>query len=363
MKITALRTEVIHIPFNPPTVAAIFAIASADLVLTYLETDAGIVGEGLVLVFNQRRLAVVHEMVRSLEPLVVGLDPARGGSLNARAWRDLNFISYEGVSILGLAAVDMAMWDLRAKALDVNVAALLGAARSSVRTYASGGLWLSRGIDALQAEAAGFVKQGFRAVKMRLGKPKLAEDVARVEAVRDAIGPDIALMADANQQLSVSDAIRLGRMLEAFDLTWFEEPVICYDHAGEAAVAAALDTPIASGETVWTHRGVKRMLDARAADIIMPDLERMGGPTEFIKAGHLCEACNVPLSSHLFTEMSLPLLAAAVNCNWLEHMPWLEPLYGATIKLDAEGHAIVSERPGWGYAFDPEAVRRFRHPG
>ena len=115
MKITALRTEVIHIPFDPPIVAAIFAIASADLVLTFLETDAGIVGEGLVLVFNRRRLAVVHEMVRSLEPLVVGLDPAQGGTLNARAWRDLNFIAYEGVSILGLAAVDMAIWDLRAQ--------------------------------------------------------------------------------------------------------------------------------------------------------------------------------------------------------------------------------------------------------
>ena len=232
-----------------------------------------------------------------------------------------------------------------------------------MRTYASGGLWLSRGIDELQAEAADFLKQGFRAVKMRLGKPDPAEDVARVRAVREAIGPDIPLMADANQQLSVPQAIRLGRMLEEFNLAWFEEPVICHDHAGEAAVAAALDTPIASGETVWTHRGVKRMLDARAADIVMPDLERMGGPTEFIKAGHLCEAYNVPLSSHLFSEMSLPLMAAAVNCDWLEHMPWLEPLYGAKIPLDPDGRAILSDRPGWGYAFDPGAIRRFRHPG
>jgi L-alanine-DL-glutamate epimerase-like enolase superfamily enzyme len=363
MQIIRLRTEVVQIPFDPPIAAAIFALNSIDAVLTFLETDAGIVGEGIVFTVNNRRLKVIHEMICSLEPLIIGLDPALGGSVNARAWRELNFVGYEGVSILGLAGIDMALWDLRAKAASLNVAAMLGACRTAVPTYASGGLWLGHTADALQAEAADFVARGFRAMKIRLGKPDPREDVARVAALRAAVGPDIALMADANQQLSVSEAIRLGRMLEEFNLTWFEEPVICHDHAGEAAVAAALDTPIASGETVWTHRGVKRMLDARAADIMMPDLERMGGPTEFIKAGHLCEAFNVPLASHLFTEMSLPLLAAAANCAWLEHMPWFEPLYGATIPLDADGRAVVSNKPGWGYSLDPTAIRRFAHPG
>jgi len=118
--------------------------------------------------------------------------------------------------------------------------------------------------------------------------------------------------------------------------------------------------PIASGETVYTHRGVLRMLQARAADVVMPDVQRMGGPTEFLKAGALCEAFNIPMSSHLFPEMSLPLLAALPSAYYLEHMPWFERLYGKTIELDGEGRAIVPTAPGWGVNFDRAAVARYK---
>ena len=230
--------------------------------------------------------------------------------------------------------------------------------RHEAPVYASGGLWLSSSIDELQREAADFVAAGFRAVKMRVAPGKPEAMVARVRAVREAIGPDIGLMVDANQQLSVPEAIHLGRALEPFTLTWFEEPVICHDHEGEAAVAAALDTPIASGETVHTHRGVLRMLQARAADILMPDVQRMGGPTEFLKAAALCEAFNTPISSHLFPEVSLPLLAALPNALYLEYMPWFEPLYGQTLVLNGTGQAVVPTAPGWGIGFDRAAIAR-----
>lgn len=359
MKITRLRTDVVHLPIDPPFRAAIFAVQSTSCVLCYLETDEGLVGEGLIHAINGHRIGVLHEMVRSLEPLVLGLDPTLGGSVNARAWKDLNFLGYEGVTIQALAAVDMALWDLRGQAAGLNVSRLIGAVRTAVPTYASGGLWLNSSIDELQKEAAGFVARGFRAMKTRVAPGNPEHMVARVRAVREAIGPDIGLMVDANQQLGVPEAIRLGRMLEPLNLTWFEEPVICHDHAGEAAIAAALDTPIASGETVHTHRGVLRMLQAKAADILMPDVQRMGGPTEFLKAGALCEAFNTPISSHLFTEMSLPLLAALPNAYMLEHMPWFEALYGQTVTLNANGEAVVPEAPGWGARFDPVAVRRY----
>lgn len=361
MKITRLRTEVVHLPIDPPILTAILgSIRSADCVLTFLETDAGLVGEGLVFSINNRRLGVIHEMIRNLEDLVVGLDPREGGTLNARAWKELNFLGYEGVSIVGLAAVDNALWDLRGKAAGLNVAHLIGACRPAVPTYASGGLWLGSSIDELQKEAAGFVARGFRAVKTRVGPTEPERMVARVAAVREAVGPDIGIMVDANQQMSVKQAIRIGRMMEELDLTWFEEPVICHDHEGEAAIAAALDTPLASGETVYTHRGVLAMLEANAADVIMPDLQRMGGPTEFLKAGHLCEAFHIPCASHLFPEMSLALLAALPGGYYLEHMPWFETIYRERIELDAQGNALVSDRPGWGFSFDPAAIARYR---
>ena len=360
MKITRLRTQVVHLPIDPPIVTAILgSIRSADCVLAFLDTDEGLTGEGLVFSINNRRLSVIHEMIRQLEDLVVGVDPRLGGSLNARAWKELNFLGYEGVSIVGLAAVDMAMLDLRGKAAGLNVAHLLGACRAAVPTYASGGLWLGSSIDAIQKEARSFVERGFRAMKTRVGPTDPDGMVARVAAVREAVGPNIALMVDANQQMSVKQAIRIGRMMEKLNLTWFEEPVICHDHEGEARIRAALDTPIASGETVYTHRGVLTMLQAGSCDVMMPDLQRMGGPSEFLKAGHLCEAFHIPCSSHLFPEMSLGLLASLPGGYYLEHMPWFEKIYRERIELDADGNAIVPDRPGWGFSFDPEAIKRF----
>jgi L-alanine-DL-glutamate epimerase-like enolase superfamily enzyme len=360
MKIIRLRTQVVHLPVDPPILTAIQGwIRSADCVLTFLDTDEGLTGEGLVFSINNRRLSVIHDMIRQLEDLVIGLDPRGGGALNARAWNELNFLGYEGVSIVGLAAIDNALWDLRGKAAGLNVAHLIGACRSAVPTYASGGLWLGASIDELQAQAIGFVERGFRAMKTRVGPTDPERMVDRVRAVREAVGPDIALMVDANQQMSVKQAIRIGRMMEDLNLTWFEEPVICHDHAGEAAIRAALDTPIASGETVYTHRGVLAMLQAGAADVMMPDLQRMGGATEFLKAGHLCEAFHIPCSAHLFPEMSLPLLASLPNGSYLEYMPWFEKIYRERIELDQNGHAIVPDAPGWGFSFDPDAVRHF----
>lgn len=359
MKITRLRTTVVDLPIDPPILSAIFEIRSTTCILCFLETDAGLVGEGMVHAINGQRAGVLHAMVQSLEPMVLGLDPTLGGSVNARAWKELNFLGYEGVTIQALAGIDAALWDLRGKAAGLNVSRLIGAVRTAVPVYASGGLWLSSSIDALQSEAAAFVAQGFRAMKTRVGPTDPVAMVARVRAVREAIGPDIGLMVDANQQMTVKQAIRIGRMMEDLDLLWFEEPVICHDHEGEAAIAAALDTPIASGETVHTHRGVLRMLQAGSADILMPDVQRMGGPTEFLKAAALCEAFHTPVSSHLFPEISLPLLAAIPGAYYLEHMPWFEPLYGRAVTLDRHGHAVVPDGPGWGVAFDPAAIRRF----
>ena len=154
MKITRLRTQVVHLPIDPPIQTSIMgALRTTDCVLTFLDTDDGLTGEGLVMTINNRRLGVIHEMIRNLEDLVIGLDPRLGGSLNARAWKELNFLGYEGVSIIGLAALDMALWDLRGKAAGLNVAHLIGACRPAVPTYASGGLWLGGSLDDLQKQA------------------------------------------------------------------------------------------------------------------------------------------------------------------------------------------------------------------
>lgn len=249
MKITAMRTIPGELPLPSPAVGGLGAIHKLGLVVTVIETDAGLVGEHVLITLHGRHVRVLDEMVQSLAPLVIGRDPAHSTAIWADGWRQNNFVGFQGASVMGLSAIDGALWDLRGKAAGLNIAALIGQARTAVPTYASGGLWLDRSIDGLQAEAAAFVTAGFRAVKIRLAPGPLAVTEARVRAVRDAIGPDIRLMADANQQLTETDAIRMGRMLEPYGLTWFEEPLPAWDLAGLARVAAALDTPIASGET------------------------------------------------------------------------------------------------------------------
>ncbi|MCY1303395.1 L-talarate/galactarate dehydratase [compost metagenome] len=196
-------------------------------------------------------------------------------------------------------------------------------------------------------------------MKIRVGKPSMEEDVARVAAVREAIGPNIELLADGNQAFAVHDAIRLGRLLEPYDLGWLEEPVASYDHQGHAAVAAALDVPIASGETEWTRHGMRAMIEAKAADILMPDLQRIGGLTEFRRAASLAAAHNMPISTHIFTEQSLSIAGSAPNCISVEHVSWFSPLYREKMEI-VDGKIIIPQRPGLGFTLDADAVDRFR---
>ena len=177
-----------------------------------------------------------------------------------------------------------------------------------------------------------------------------------VAGVIDAIGPGVKLMADANQGLNEAQAIRLGRMLEPFDLTWFEEPLPAWDLEGLARVSAALDTPIASGETEYTRYGFRRMLELRSADILMPDLQRVGGVSEFMRVSHMAESHDVPVSSHLFPETSIQVLGALANAIYLEYMPWFSKLYHEELAFK-DGNAIVPERPGWGFTFNRDYVR------
>jgi L-alanine-DL-glutamate epimerase-like enolase superfamily enzyme len=219
-------------------------------------------------------------------------------------------------------------------------------------------LWLDYSVDELVAEAQRFLAQGHRAMKMRLGRsPK--EDLERVRRLRDAIGAEVRLLADVNQGWDEATAIRVGRELEPFNLYWLEEPLPYEDLEGCARVAAALTMPIATGETDYGSLGMKRHLEVRAADILMPDLQRMGGVTEFLKAAALCDAFHTPVSSHLFMEASCHLLAAAPNGLILEHMDWWQALFEESLRL-VEGQIHLPEKPGIGLGLNRKALERFR---
>jgi L-alanine-DL-glutamate epimerase-like enolase superfamily enzyme len=355
MKVTRVETRCVTVKLDKPIGSALGQLHSFGCILVFVHCDSGIVGENLIFTLNARRTRVLQSMVEEMADLIIGRDAGHIAGFWARAWRDINFLGHKGVPVVGISALDGALWDALGKMSNLPLYRILGGAQDRVPVYHSGGLWLSSSDKELVAEAERFAAAGFTAMKMRLGSPEPATDVARVRAVRTAIGPKIKLMADANQGLTENQAIRLGRALEEFDLTWFEEPLPAWDLDGLARVAAALDTPIASGETEYTRYGFRRMLELRSADILMPDLQRVGGVSEFIRVGHMAESYDIPVSSHLFPETSLQVLGALANTIYLEYMPWFSKLYNETIKF-AEGQAIVPERPGWGFTFNQDYV-------
>lgn len=355
MKVTQVQTRVVSLPLARPILSALGAIDRCGVVLVYVHTAAGVVGENLVFTLNDRRTGVLRGMVDELGGLLAGHDAGHIAGFWSRAWKDINFFGHKGIPVMGISALDGALWDAAGKAAGLPLYRMLGGARDRVPAYHSGGLWLDRDIDALAREAQDMVAQGFRAVKMRLGMPDPREDIRRVRAVREAIGPGVRLMADANQGLDEAQAIRLGRMLEEYDLAWFEEPLPAWDVEGLARVAAALDTPIASGETEYTRYGFRRMLELRSADVLMPDLQRVGGVTEYMRVAHQAAAHDIPVSSHLFPETSLQVLGALANATYLEYMPWFSSLYRERLVFE-DGAAVVPERPGWGFTFDADRI-------
>ena len=359
MKITGMRCVQVEIPLEKPIRTAIHDVRSVGCVLVYLDSDTEFSGEAYNFTMNAVRLDVLQAMIESFAPHVVGKDPHDVEGIWDAMWRDINFFGHKGVSIFAMSSIDTACWDLVGKAAGQPLYKLFGACRDAVDVYASGGLWLSLSIDELVEEARAFLAEGFRAMKIRVGKQRIDEDVARIAAVRDAIGPHVALMADANQGFTVSHAIRLGRRLEEFGLAWFEEPVPAWDLRGHAAVTAALDTPIASGETEYTRYGMRDMLEAKAADVLMPDLQRIGGLTEFRRAANLASSFDIPVSSHIFTEQSLSIAGSTSNCTYLEHMPWFQSLYREPMEL-VDGRMAMPAGDGLGFTFDDDAVDRYR---
>src|SRR6266571_631523 len=325
MKITRMVTHRLSVPLARPLKTSIHDIRALDAVVVEMRTDAGAVGSGFCFAFGPHRARAMAAMVEDLAPLYEGQDPLAARSRYDAAWRSRNFVGHAGIGVIALAPLDTACWDLAAQAAGVPLYRLLGGTRTRMPVYASSGLWLDRSLD----------------------------ELVRARSLRHVLAPEIKLLADVNQGWDEATAIRTGRALEEIGLFWLEEPVAYDDLAGSARVAAALDTPIASGETEYGPGGMQRYLDARAADVLMPDLQRMGGITGYLKAAALCEAAHTPLSSHLFMEASVHVLAAAPHALIMEHMDWFQELFDAPLAL-ADGQVTVPEKPGLGVALNPK---------
>ncbi len=356
-KITNVAARALSIPFDRPLVTASFPIPAIDTVVVEIDTDAGERGHSWVFAFGRKRVGVLKAMVEDLADLVIGQDPMMTEALWQAMHRAVGFVGRQGITTLAMSAIDTACWDIAGKLAEQPVYRLLGGHATQVEVYASSGLWLDRSRDELAREAGEFVERGFRAVKMRAGMADEDEDVARVRTVREAIGPDVELMVDANQAWTRKQAVRMAGRLEEFDLCWLEEPLPHDDVEGYASLRPVIPMPLCTGETNYLASDFRRLLEAGAADFYMPDLMRMGGITEMVKTVHLCDAYDAMVTPHLFMEHSIHVAAASPNVVWQEHQPWWEPILKRPVDF-RDGALHLSERPGFGIELDESAVAR-----
>jgi L-alanine-DL-glutamate epimerase-like enolase superfamily enzyme len=358
MKITDIVVHRLSVPLPRPVRTARHNHTHADTVAVEMRADSGLVGSGYCFAFGRRQAAALAALVEDFAELYRGRAAAPQARF-AETWRSMHFIGHTGLALMALSPLDTACWDLAARAAGQPLFRYLGGDKTRVPTYASSGLWIDYSVDDLLREAEAFRAQGHRAMKMRIGRADPEEDIERVRIVRDALGGDAALLADVNQGWDEATAIRIGRRLERQGLYWLEEPLPYEDLEGCARVAAALDMLIATGETDYGSLAMKRHLEARAADVLMPDLQRMGGPSEFMRAAALCQAWHQPVSSHLFSEASAHLLAAAPNALILEHMGWWQDLFTEPLTI-ADGCVVLGEKPGIGVELSQTALKRFK---
>lgn len=295
----------------------------------------------------------LYAHAREIAPNLIGEDP----SDIARLWTKLVWagasVGRSGLATQAIAAFDIALWDMKAKRSGLPLAKLIGAHKDTVRCYNTSGGFLSSPIEEVLDNCQQAVADGIGGIKLKVGQPDPMEDLRRVAAVRDALG-DFPLMVDANQQWDRPTALRIGRVMEQFNLVWIEEPLDAYDAQGHAQLAAALDTPVASGEMLSSAQEHLELIRMDAVDFIQPDAPRVGGITQFLKIMTMAEQKHMKLAPHFFMELHVHLAAAYPHDSWVEHFDWLEPLFNERMMLK-NGRMVVPSRPGIGISLSDQA--------
>ncbi len=332
-------------------------IREAPLLLIDLETDQGITGRSYLFCYHDAAAPAMARILAAAVDMVRG-DPVAPQAVAAVLQRRFRLIGVSGIVRMVLSALDVALWDALAKSAGLPLHVMLGAASKPVRAYNSNGLGLV--VPGGHAEeAAALLEGGFKAIKLRLGRPTAEADLAVVREVRNSLPDSIALMVDFNQGLTKADALDRGRKLDDEGIYWIEEPIQHDDYAGSAELARELRTPIQVGENFCGPQNMERALQQDACDYVMPDLARIGGVTGWMQAAALAAARGMEMSTHLFPEVSAHLLAATPTAHWLEYVDWANPILREPLQI-TDGHAVPSEKPGVGLEWDEDMVARYR---
>ena len=357
MKIRGIKVRAVAAPMKRPLHTSIAAVTTAALLLIDLETDQGLVGRSYLFGVAKHHLPALARLLEAMAAMVEG-DEVAPFDIERKLRARYALLGVHNVVLMAMAGIDMAAWDAMAQAHEVPLVRLLGGTPRAVPAYNSKGLGIMETAKVAR-EAQELVKEGFRAVKLRLGRPEARADLEVLRAVKQAIGPEVVLMVDFNQALTVAEAIRRGRMIDdEGDVAWIEEPVRADDFTGCARVAREVETPIQIGENFMGPEQMAQALAAGACDYAMPDAERIGGVTGWLRAAALAQGAGVEMSSHLFPEVSAHLLAVTPTAHWLEYVDWADAVLAEPC-IVKDGKLAIPERPGSGIAWDEAAVKRY----
>jgi mandelate racemase len=358
MKIRSLRLRAVAAPMKRPLATSIASVTVAPLLLIDLDTDAGVVGRSYLFALAKHHLPPLARLVEAMAEMVKG-DEVAPLELERKLRARYALLGVHNMVLFAMAGIDMAAWDAIGQKQGLPLVRLLGAVPRPIPAYNSKGLGIQP-VEKLEKEAVELVEEGFRAVKLRLGRPDAGEDLKALKSVKRQIGPDVTLMVDFNQGLSVAEAIRRGNMIDdEGGVHWIEEPVRADDFTGCAEIKRQIKTPIQIGENFMGPEQMAQALAAGACDYVMPDAERIGGVTGWMRAAALAQGAGVEMSSHLFPEVSCHLLAATPTCHWLEYVDWANPVLLDPVTLK-DGHVVIPEVPGTGIAWNEQAVEKYQ---
>ncbi len=356
-RITAVELYQVDLPPPVPRSDAIQSFVTQETPLVRVRCSDGSEGVGYSYTIGTGGSSVMALLRDQLAPRLIGREPLQVEAI----WRDLLFATHAtsvgAITSLALAAIDTALWDWRCHRDGQPLWLAAGGAQPRVPLYTTEGGWLHLGVDDLAREAVAAREAGFLGAKIKVGKPRLAEDLARLRAVREAVGPGFEMMVDANQRFSVGEAVRRATAYAELDLAWFEEPLPAEDIAGHARLAGASPVPIAVGESLYSPGQFAAYVQQGACAVVQVDVARVGGITPWLKVAHMAEAFNLPVCPHFLMELHVSLCAAVPNAAWVEYIPQLDAIVDSRLRIE-NGHALPPTAPGLGIAWRWSEIER-----
>lgn len=344
-------------PLSRPIADSTHTISEIAFFIVEIELNSGVTGQGYLLSFHYSPEAI-EGALRDIVPMVKGVPVYETGKLVRKVSAEHEYFGQEGLQKWALAVVNVAMWDCWGKTLGMPIWKILGTSVDRVAVYGSGG-WLSYTIEELVDEVTTYKKRGFQSVKVKVGSTNIEEDLERLRKVREAVGPDLRIMMDANQGMSLQDALILSRKAEDIDIFWFEEPIDHRNYEGYAELRRKTGISLAMGEREYDTDPLKALIQRQAIDLWQPDLIRMGGVENWLQSAALAEAYHIPVLPHYYKDYDVPLLCTISNAFGAESFDWIDGIIDNPMRVE-NGYAYPREAPGWGFRFQEKYLKEIR---